>query len=499
VIEMSGFQEPITESFKVFKEDTTYYVMSNKTGQTWTFTDPSEAIEFAIRTSNGGRVYLDEGTYLLSREISNRFYDDFPRKFTLEGAGKSTVLKRCDQVEQLLASDLSSGDTQIELQDVTGLQVNQKIYIMDDDIGTYFGDLRTITNISGNEITVDQGVSHDYSVSKNAKVATAFPLIAIDSQNSPEWRAEGIIIRNLTFDGNKDHNANYSGDYGALALQVSGEMGSPSHKEITIESCIFYNNPKRAVLLGSGYQIFVHNYVLDSGEYGIISFWGARVIIIGNYVRDCTNAGIESFYSEQVIIANNLIEDSSNGILIFRNLYSERPALACCNVIRNVTADGVGVHGGFANVIGNECIGAKHGIRVFDGKHVNVANNWCQENEYGIYLDSGLDETVIIHSNILYNNSLGAIYLGSSLPKIFKNEGFTSESSGEATITAGNTYVEVSHGLDITPDINKIRITPKDNLNGRDYWISDVNSSTFRINISSSDSVDHIFGWSYYN
>jgi len=59
--------------------------------------------------------------------------------------------------------------------------------------------------------------------------------------------------------------------------------------------------------------------------------------------------------------------------------------------------------------------------------------------------------------------------------------------------------VDVTHGLDITPDINKIRITPKDNLNGRDYWISDVNSSTFRINISSSDSVDHTFGWSYYN
>ena len=497
-----GRIRPVTEThpaydFLVYKDGNYYKVQDGESlGKVYKFKDPSEAIEFAIRTSNGGRVYLDKGTYLLSREISNRFYDDFPRKFTLEGAGKSTVLKRCDQVEQLLASDLSSGDTQIELQDVTGLQVYQKIYIMDDDSGTYYGDLRTITNINGNEITVDQGVERDYSVTKNAKVMTAFPLIAIDAKSSPEWKAEGVTIKNIAFDGNKDNNQNVSGDYGALSFQVTG---LPNHNEVLIENCIFYNNPKRTVMLQNGYIIFAHNFILDSGEYGIIAFWGAQVIIVGNYVRDCTNAGIENFYSKKTLIANNLVENCTDGILFFRNAYEETPALISSNIIYNVSESGIGVHGGFANVIGNECIGAKHGIRVFDGKHVNVANNWCQENEYGIYLDSGLDETVIIHSNILYNNSLGSIYLGSSLPKIFKNEGFTSESSGEATITAGNTYVEVSHGLDITPDINKFKIVPKDNLDGRSYWISDITSSSFRINISSSDTIDHVFGWSYQN
>ncbi|MEM2185275.1 MAG: hypothetical protein QXO99_08390, partial [Candidatus Methanomethylicia archaeon] len=77
------------------------------------------------------------------------------------------------------------------------------------------------------------------------------------------------------------------------------------------------------------------------------------------------------------------------------------------------------------------------------------------------------------------------------------NIGFRTEGSGSAIISAGNTYVDVSHGLSVTPDINKIVIIPKDNLNGRSFWVSDVTSTTFRINISSADTVNHVFSWSY--
>jgi len=67
--------------------------------------------------------------------------------------------------------------------------------------------------------------------------------------------------------------------------------------------------------------------------------------------------------------------------------------------------------------------------------------------------------------------------------------------SGEATVVSGETYVDKAHGLSLTPDINKIKLTPKDDLGGRSYWISDVGGTTFRVNIGSMDMVDHVFGY----
>lgn len=67
--------------------------------------------------------------------------------------------------------------------------------------------------------------------------------------------------------------------------------------------------------------------------------------------------------------------------------------------------------------------------------------------------------------------------------------------SGSATVTAGNTYVDKTHGLGTTPDENKIKLTSKDDLGGRSVWISNVGNTTFRINISSMDTEDHTFGY----
>jgi len=74
---------------------------------------------------------------------------------------------------------------------------------------------------------------------------------------------------------------------------------------------------------------------------------------------------------------------------------------------------------------------------------------------------------------------------------------WVNKNNGTGTITAGNTYVDVTHNLSITPDITRISLIPKDNLNGKYLWISGSNSTSFRINISSSDTVNHNIGWSY--
>jgi hypothetical protein len=64
---------------------------------------------------------------------------------------------------------------------------------------------------------------------------------------------------------------------------------------------------------------------------------------------------------------------------------------------------------------------------------------------------------------------------------------------GTATITAGQTSVVVPHGLIKTP--SSIRVSPRTNLAGRSFWVSNIGSSSFTINISATDTVDHVFDW----
>ncbi len=69
--------------------------------------------------------------------------------------------------------------------------------------------------------------------------------------------------------------------------------------------------------------------------------------------------------------------------------------------------------------------------------------------------------------------------------------------SGSATIVAGlPAYVDVTHGLGYTPTIDKIHLTPQDNLDGRSFWPSNAGATTFRINISGMDiTASHVFSW----
>jgi len=77
--------------------------------------------------------------------------------------------------------------------------------------------------------------------------------------------------------------------------------------------------------------------------------------------------------------------------------------------------------------------------------------------------------------------------------KIRGMKGPKTEASGTATIPAGGSYASVTHGLAWTP--KTIRILPLDNLGSRSFWVSNVTSTSFRINISSTDTVDHSFAW----
>ncbi len=64
---------------------------------------------------------------------------------------------------------------------------------------------------------------------------------------------------------------------------------------------------------------------------------------------------------------------------------------------------------------------------------------------------------------------------------------------GTATLSSGDTYVDVSHYISSTP--TNVGITPSTNLGTRSFWVDTIGAATFRININSSDVIDHTFLW----
>jgi len=65
---------------------------------------------------------------------------------------------------------------------------------------------------------------------------------------------------------------------------------------------------------------------------------------------------------------------------------------------------------------------------------------------------------------------------------------------GIATITAGNTFVDVTHGFYTTP--RSVMVEP-DSAEGVDHYVPDANigAVTFRISISAAQSVNVLFKW----
>lgn len=65
--------------------------------------------------------------------------------------------------------------------------------------------------------------------------------------------------------------------------------------------------------------------------------------------------------------------------------------------------------------------------------------------------------------------------------------------TGVATVTMGSAYVDVAHNLGRTP--KNVQATPGVELVGTTFWVSNVDSSTIRINIGSSLGFDAPFYW----
>lgn len=78
------------------------------------------------------------------------------------------------------------------------------------------------------------------------------------------------------------------------------------------------------------------------------------------------------------------------------------------------------------------------------------------------------------------------------------NIGWKTDNAGTATIASGTTSIAVNHGLDITPSINVISVSPTNNLGAAaKFWVSNPTNTQFTINVDvDPGATTATFAWS---
>jgi len=323
------------------------------------------------------------------------------------------------------------------------------------------------------------------------------PMIEIKASSG---NISDVHLKNLYFYG--------AGGYGG-SNGINQAICFQNAYRCSVEGCYFENMGGHGACEFYGcYRCSVRfNHFLDGILFNAVYFYAGygQHLVMGNQLKtqpDGGAAGVTIYACPDCSIIGNKVHD---GVMVFNIEPGAHRTLIIGNAAYNIRKDGICINAEDCIVADNilyniNTIGwaDRHAINIGpDTKRVKVHHNVINTaGARGINIMSGAELTTVEFNTIL-NTTLEPIKDEGTNSKIRFNNGFVTENSGEVTIPAGSSYVDVTHGLDITPSLKKIVLTPLDDLGGRSIWVSDANSTTFRINLSSVDSIDHTIGWSY--
>ena len=206
-------------------------------------------------------------------------------------------------------------------------------------------------------------------------------------------------------------------------------------------------------------------------------------------------------------IANVEVRSGKSGIYVSGG---GENVITACNVY-HVQQHGFNIAGNrvqIVNCVAHEC--GQAADNTYDGFYISgqrVLMNNCfsrskgtaNQHRWGINYVAGATNGAIIGC-MAEGNKTGAIQAVENSVLVRNNIGYPTEASGEATISSGSTSVTVTHGLAITPDLNKIRLVLKNNPTNDpgNLWVSDATSTTFVINCRNDPGTSGaVIGWSY--
>jgi hypothetical protein len=257
---------------------------------------------------------------------------------------------------------------------------------------------------------------------------------------------------------------NSDGTYGA----IQAVNNSNNVLRIKVIDNYIENTTIAGIKLSSAhYGMVLGNYINGGGTEGIV-IGGANMVVTNNVIIGGTTYGIMIYDSYNIIKGNYI--DATNSCIRVAGGYN----MITENQIRNCGIKGIWIEPSAGNsnrIIFNTIAGNQYGIDLSGGTETHIFDNHFMNNVHTIYQNGG-DFLVRF------------------------NKGFRTESKGTATIGSSDTYVDVYHGLAITPNIGNISVTPISDLGSASfYWINTVNSKSFKIYVDTPPGKIISFSW----
>lgn len=259
-----------------------------------------------------------------------------------------------------------------------------------------------------------------------------------------------------------------------------------------------------AIQVSSNTDCIVEGNICDTGTgYGIFCnalSGGARPLrntIKGNQVYNATNPTNVNVSGGINCVNGNATKDT--GTLITGNILR-------ANGLFNIYIEN---HGG-SYVQGNICLESVRSNIVVStisncivrGNYIANTNTSNTATQSGVRLINAADGCVVIHNDFVdsaqYATSYGLHYpvdasTGTNLLQLQRI------AEGVVTITSGNTYSVVTHGLAKTPSQADIVITPASGIGAaKHFWVDGIGATTFQLNLDVDPTTTVTLAWTVF-
>lgn len=280
-----------------------------------------------VKRFGGGTVKILPGIYRLRNAVF------LPSGIRIVGNGEETVITKEDSHRVDLSDDSDWYDQEITLKNANAFQIGDGIALQakNPSSGSNIVIKRTIVAKSGNRLKLNEGLRENLWLSGKPTCASLFPLFTSE-------RTSDVLIENLSFDGNKENNENFNGNYGGcIFLQdcnrysirgvttrnYNGDgISFQICHDVVVDNCHSHDNVDLGVHPGSGSQRpLIRNNRLERNNQGIFWCWGVKYgLAEGNRISGNRAYGISIGHCDtDNVMRNNVITDSGKVGILFRN------------------------------------------------------------------------------------------------------------------------------------------------------------------------------------
>jgi hypothetical protein len=242
-------------------------------------------------------------------------------------------------------------------------------------------------------------------------------------------------------------------------------------------------------------EIFIQGFNVDSCKK-----WGIKQVGESVAVLTMNNPWIASCGTD---------DDGSGGVIIGGgSTVIPIVSISGSPYIYNNVGPGVELDGGFVTIDGGQIIlngrsaSGGHGIvfgvtlpPIFSVNGTDIAYNGNVTKGYGIQIPASLNNFNIVGATF-HNNGQGSISNGSGFgpTKIIQNcIGYVTQNSGVATIPAGVSLYDVTHGMSMTPQV--LELTPLGQPESANWNAGNTTSTQFTIFVGATTLAQRQFFW----